>query len=136
MLFSAAGLTNLSARITISSFSVWFDVERLIITGSFLLTISSTVFVFLNPFTAGVDIVVYGFGMGFVLGSIYLTGTLLPPETQTKGFSLWETFSQAPSSPKGVTEVFAITAALASMGMVVGLFGQRFDGLVAQASPV
>jgi MFS family permease len=139
LFFSAAALANLSARIAISSFSIRFDMERSILIGSFLLAISSTMLIFLNPFTAWAGIIVYGFGMGvFILGSIYLTGKLLPPETRTTGFALLTLsmgtgnalgnfFSGAFLAYGGVAEVFAVAAALATMGMAVGQFGQRFQ---------
>jgi len=138
LFFSAAALANLSARIAISSFSIRFDMERFILIGSFLLAISSTMLIFLNPFTAWAGISVYGFGMGvFILGSIYLTGKLLPPETRTMGFglliltmdignALGNFFSGAFLAYGGLAEVFAVAAALATMGMAVSLFSRRF----------
>jgi MFS family permease len=138
LFFSAAALANLSARIAISSFSIRFDMERSILIGSFLLAISSTMLIFLNPFTAWAGIIVYGFGMGvFILGSIYLTGKLLPPETRTTGFglliltmdignALGNFFSGAFLAYGGLAEVFAVAAALATMGMAVSLFSRRF----------
>jgi predicted MFS family arabinose efflux permease len=112
--------------------------ERSILIGSFLLAISSTMLIFLNPFTAWAGIIVYGFGMGvFILGSIYLTGKLLPPETRTTGFglliltmdignALGNFFSGAFLAYGGLAEVFAVAAALATMGMAVSLFSRRF----------
>jgi predicted MFS family arabinose efflux permease len=74
----------------------------------------------------------------FILGSIYLTGKLLPSETRTTGFALLTLsmgtgnalgnfFSGAFLAYGGVAEVFAVAAALATMGMAVGQFGQRFQ---------
>ncbi len=140
LLFSAGALANLLSRIVMGFVSTRYGAERYVLAGSALLAFSSALFAFLNPFTAWAGMVVYGFGMGvFVLGSLYLTGKLLPQEARTMGFALvtltidtgnalGNLLSGILLSLAGFAEVFLAAAAFAAVGAAVDLVSRRNYG--------
>jgi MFS family permease len=147
LLFSAGALANLLSRIVMGSVSTRYGAEKYILTGSALLASSSALFSFLNPITAWAGMVVYGFGMGvFVLGSLYLTGKLLPHEARTMGFALLTLTIDTGNalgnflsgiflSLAGFAEVFLAAAAFAAVGATVDLVSRRTYGRQEKPSP-
>lgn len=138
LMFTAAAFTNLLSRIFMGSTAKKLDAQNYVALGS--LTISMSVLLI----AIGVDISVwagvlaYGLGMGIlVLGSVYMTGLLVPPAMRTLGFALMTLMIDLGNSVGnfvsgvllslgGFAEVFAVAAAVGAAGLFVDLISRRW----------
>ncbi|MEM0443374.1 MAG: MFS transporter [Candidatus Caldarchaeum sp.] len=138
LLFTAGAVANLSSRIVMGAFSSRLGAHNYLLMGSLTLSMSALILSLLNEGLTWVGMVAYGMGMGvFVLGSVYITGRLLPPEARTMGFAMLTLAIDVGSSAgnffsgmvltlAGFREVFLVAALSGFTGAAVDLISRRW----------
>ncbi|MEM4281278.1 MAG: MFS transporter [Candidatus Caldarchaeum sp.] len=138
LLFSAGALANLSSRAVMGAVAGKLGAHNYILAGSVTLSASATLFSLGSETLTWASMLLYGFGMGvFVLGSVYLTGLILPLESRTMGFALLTLmidvgssvgnfFSGVVLTVAGFAEVFTVAALAGSVGAAVDVFSRRW----------
>ncbi|MCS6769578.1 MAG: MFS transporter, partial [Candidatus Caldarchaeum sp.] len=108
-----------------------------VLTGSLTLAVAALMLSFVSEELTWAAMVLYGFGMGvFVLGSVYMTGMLLPPEARTMGFAMLTLsidmgsaagnfFSGIVMTFAGFNEVFVVAAGCGFAGAFVDCLSRR-----------
>nr|BAJ46723.1 hypothetical conserved protein [Candidatus Caldarchaeum subterraneum] len=138
LLFTAAAFTNLFSRVFMGAAAKKLDAQNYVALGSFTVSLSSIMFALGHDISVWLGVLVYGLGMGiFVLGSVYMTGLLVPPAMRTMGFALITLMidmgnsvgnfvSGVLLSVGGFAEVFAVAAAVGAAGLFVDLISRRW----------
>lgn len=138
LLFSAGAAVNLLSRALIGAAAGKLGAQNYILAGSLTLSASAVLLSLTNESLVWAGMLLYGFGMGvFVVGSVYLTGLILPPESRTMGFALLTLVIDLGSSAgnffsgvvlmvAGFAEVFIIGALAGLVGAAVDVFSRRW----------
>ncbi|MEM4189812.1 MAG: MFS transporter [Candidatus Caldarchaeum sp.] len=138
LLFSAGAVANLLSRVAMGAMAGKLGAHNYILTGSLTLSVSAMLLSLANESLTWAGMLLYGFGTGvFVLGSVYLTGLILPPESRTMGFALLTLvidvgssagnfFSGVVLTVAGFTEVFIVAALAGYVGAAVDIFSRRY----------
>ncbi len=138
LLFSAGALANLSSRVFMGVAAEKLGVHNYILIGSVTLSAAAFLFSLLNNTSTWAGILLYGAGMGvFILGSVYMTGHILPQESRAMGFSLLTLMTDFGNfagnfisgivlSFGGFVEVFAVAALSGSVGAMLEVFSRRW----------
>lgn len=138
LLFTAAAFTNLFSRVFMGTAAKKLGAQNYVALGSLTVALSSLMFALGLDISIWLGAFVYGLGMGiFVLGSVYMTGLLVPPALRTMGFALMTLMidmgnsvgnfvSGVLLSVGGFVEVFAVASAVGATGLFVDLMSRRW----------
>lgn len=138
LMFTAAALTNLLSRVGMGSAASKIGAQNYVTLGSLIVSVSALMLIFTNEALTWSAMLIYGFGMGvFVVGSVYITGLVVPASARILGFALITlmidlgnsvgTFvSGVLLSLGGFTEVFAVAAVVGLVGTLIDVFSRRW----------
>ncbi|MEM2114748.1 MAG: MFS transporter [Candidatus Caldarchaeum sp.] len=138
LLFTTAAFTNLFSRVFMGTAAKKLGAQNYVALGSLTVSLSSLMFALGHDFSVWLGALVYGLGMGiFVLGSVYMTGLLVPPAMRTMGFALITLMIDMGNSVGnfvsgvllslgGFAEVFAVAAVVGAAGLFVDLISRRW----------